>query len=353
MARKVSDICLKIVDDLLQSVGNSTLIHNSKDIELGSQFDALRRVKRLVAYRYSNYEFCAMYDLKIGEALDGIYIVFNSKLNDSLLLPKDIEDVNVEQFLEMAFIFDFDVKPIEGLSPEGVLNIIDVPNRKEWNSLQCFYPQIRVLKLKAYTPSQKDLFVLKRLFINLCCIQSESYILPFLKDSLDAYQNLINKDNLDIPIDNIIDSIKSNSWTICFLSLYQCVERLYVLAWVNHFCNIFTPHKKTSDLFKLMLKEGIEHHENQHIEHLFLSIPEAISKKIEKFYEKGQKAADYIYNLRNSIVHYQITPSNNKIQTEEDWNIVIQFMLETIVVLYDNYSKYLGEIPNADFKNVN
>ena len=76
---------------------------------------------------------------------------------------------------------------------------------------------------------------IRQLCLEMLCKSLSLLSLPFDKNTINAYLDIANTDNANIPIDNILRSIISYRWKFCFIDLYRCHERLFMLAWVDEF----------------------------------------------------------------------------------------------------------------------
>ena len=65
-----------------------------------------------------------------------------------------------------------------------------------------------------------------------------------------------------------------------------------------------------------------------------INFPEHESEKYHRI------TANFIYKLRNNIVHFRAI-NEEKSYNDEEWNVIIEFCLEVVIDLYHRYKKYL------------
>lgn len=199
-----------------------------------------------------------------------------------------------------------------------------------------------------------DDVTMKESYIRQLCLEmlsnsSSLLSLPFDNDTINAYLDIANTDNVNIPIDNVLRSIISYRWKFCFIDLYRCHERLFMLAWVDEFKSSMQSTLGLKELYKNMKSVySTEHHEDKNIASLYNLLPDNILDFL-KDEEKGnaEKIAKYIYTLRNTIVHYQRTEAIIDQMSDDQWNKIIQFLLMAIPYLYDHLANHIEELPNV------
>lgn len=190
---------------------------------------------------------------------------------------------------------------------------------------------------------------IRQLCLEMLCKSSSLLSLPFDNDTINAYLGIANTDNVNIPIDNVLRSIISYRWKFCFIDLYRCHERLFMLAWVDEFKSSMQSTLGLKELYKNMKSVySTEHHEDKNIASLYNLLPDNILDVL-KDEERGnaEKIAKYIYTLRNTIVHYQRTEAIIDQMSDVQWNKIIQFLLMAIPYLYDHLAIHIEELPDV------
>ena len=190
---------------------------------------------------------------------------------------------------------------------------------------------------------------IRQLCLEMLCKSSSLLSLPFDNDTINAYLDIANTDNVNIPIDNVSRSIISYRWKFCFIDLYRCHERLFMLAWVDEFKSSMQSTLGLKELYINMKSVySTEHHEDKNIASLYNLLADNILDVLKDEEKKNvEKIAKYIYTLRNTIVHYQKTETTIDQMSEVQWNKIIRFLLLAIPYLYDHLAKHIEELPDV------
>ena len=171
-------------------------------------------------------------------------------------------------------------------------------------------------------------------------------ILGFEVPTLQKYVEIFDSGDQNISIDNLLHSLGSNYWKFCFVDIYRCIERLFVLAWVHNYKTTMqsslTPNQ-IHDALKNRFR--IEKHEKENIEYLFTLLDPATRALLTPA-SGGMNPDNYIYELRNKIVHYQKTETEIDGIDAGKWNVIVRFLLASILELYPQFSGYITDLPN-------
>lgn len=194
--------------------------------------------------------------------------------------------------------------------------------------------------------TKKESF-LRQLCLEMFCKTPSLFSLPFDNHTINAYLDIANTDNVDIPIDNVLRSIISYRWKFCFIDLYRCHERLFMLAWVDEFKSSMKSTLELQELYDKMRRVyRTEHHEDKNIVSLYKLLPVNILNTLkDKEDRNAEKIAKEIYKLRNTIVHYQRTEKELDQISDFQWNKIIRFLLMAIPYLYNHFAKHIEELP--------
>ena len=164
--------------------------------------------------------------------------------------------------------------------------------------------------------------------------------------TLQKYVEIFDSGDQNISIDNLLHSLGSNYWKFCFVDIYRCIERLFVLAWVHNYKTTMqsslTPNQ-IHDALKNRFR--IEKHEKENIEYLFTLLDPATRALLTPA-SGGMNPDNYIYELRNKIVHYQKTETEIDGIDAGKWNVIVRFLLASILALYPQFSGYITDLPN-------
>ena len=101
----------------------------------------------------------------------------------------------------------------------------------------------------------------------------------------------------------------------------------------------------TLNFKKMKTRYSTEHHECDNIRYLYDFLPET-TLDILTTADTPFKKADYIYKLRNKIVHFQRTDEDIESIPDSDWNMIIRFVLKTIPFLYNRFNQHIIELPD-------
>ena len=257
-------------------------------------------------------------------------------------------DDNVPVF--MLAISELNIPCIRNVSEELLLEKIFTGenNRLEWQDVACFFPRMCLYELKDPWIDGNDEdceYYLRSLMVAVCCLNQQNLSLPFEKETINEYGNLLNRDDKHIPIDNILHSLLESEWKFCFLDVYRAIERLFYVSWI-HKCQIeFGSTKPIVQINDSIRKLSVEHHEDKCMIHLFSCVNGEKIGTISSVVG-DENVGKYIYRLRNEIVHFQ--KSDNRINNIDSkcWNLLIRFMVMSIIDLYALLNKYIDELPN-------
>ena len=96
---------------------------------------------------------------------------------------------------------------------------------------------------------------------------------------------------------------------------------------------------------KMKVRYQTEHHERENMQSLYNFLPQTILDSLTSA-DTTIKKANYIYELRNKIVHYQRTDFEVDSKPDSEWNIIVSFVLKTIPFLYNKFNQHITELPD-------
>lgn len=226
-------------------------------------------------------------------------------------------------------------------------NVKDIP----FETVIDYFPKLTAYHVDDIVLTDTPLFdyYLRQLCLEMLCKSSSSLFLPFEEDTLKSYLGIANAIDVNIPIDNVLRSIISYSWKFCFIDLYRCHERLFMLAWVDEFKSSMQSTLGLQELYENMKRVySTEHHEDKNIASLYNSLPdEILNIQRGKEEENATSIAKSIYRLRNTIVRYQKSDDKIDSMSDSEWNKIIQFLLMSIPYLYSHLAKHIEELPDV------
>lgn len=215
-----------------------------------------------------------------------------------------------------------------------------------------FFPEVYIYKLdgvKIVLTTPTDEYCLKQLTLKyICAVFGENQFTPvkISKDAIALYDKLAENTDHLIPIDNLVQSILAYRWNFVFLDLYRCIERLYVIGWVLDYTTTFGSSLGKEDIHKKLLDRAVAHHEDEIIKYLFTLLDAGILAGLDSIRDKTEHSV-FIYDLRNSIVHYQ---TNDVKHSDEEWNIISVFLLKAIDKLYTVLATDIILLGKKEFK---
>ncbi len=275
-------------------------------------------------------------------------------------ISKEISTTTLEacennKVLSMMLISESQTIRLQSVTESELLNSIFLePNIEdvEWSTIEAFFPKILTYKVNTLIGSslEERNAALKHLVLYALVCSPKVLILPFDKSTLQEYINLLNMEDTNIPEDNLIHSLASNYWRFCYFDIYRCIERLYILGWVHNFKTTLSSNLEIADLHsalkeKLNIKTGVEKHEDTNLEYLFSLLPSSTKTILDPVRNK-MRPDNYIYHLRNIIVHFQKNEAELESISDTQWNIIIRFLLSAIRILYPILGTYINALPN-------
>lgn len=244
----------------------------------------------------------------------------------------------------------------ETVTSEEVYNTVFTEDNKAdkipWELIKLFFPEVNIYKLDEkdiVLASPVDEYCLKLLTLKyICAVFRENLFTPvrLSEDAVTMYETLSGNVDRLIPIENLVQSILAYRWNFVFLDLYRCIERLYVIGWILDYSETFNSLLDKEDVHKKLIERFIGHHEDEIINYLFTKLDGSLLSELDTL--RGEKnQADYIYDLRNSIVHYQ---TSDVTHTDAEWNTISIFLLKAIDKLYTDLRDDIRTLGNKEFK---
>lgn len=222
----------------------------------------------------------------------------------------------------------------------------------EWGVIESFFPLIMTYEVATPIGTTRTEYqaVLKHLSLYALTCCPEVLILPFEPATLNKYAAIINLGDKNIPEDNLLQSLGSNYWRFCYVDVYRCIERLYRLGLVHNFKNSLSSSLPIDDLHtklkeRFLMKTGVESHEDTNLAYLLLLLSPA-TKNVLNPVRNGMNHENYVYRLRNIIVHYQKNEAELEAIDDVKWNIIIRFLLSAITELYPVFTSYIAALPD-------
>lgn len=186
-----------------------------------------------------------------------------------------------------------------------------------------------------------------RILTNITTGVQNMLVLNFEKDTLNLVNQLTLVTTYKIPYRLILNSLISANFSHSFLEIYRLIERMYPLNYIKEFYQ-----RSSSQLnFQQFAKElessiGWRPKEDEALKKIFDNSSvssKALIKSVAQ--KKGYRSnySNYIYKIRNSIVHFRMKHEEVKL-TDEEWNDIIYGLLK---IIDENYTKYSRELSTS------
>lgn len=346
MNRKISDVQTELFKLLTKRT--SILLDSYPDIKVflsREDYEAVRRdVIPVVQLRFGKDQIACIYEY-VGE----IYLVLPS-IYEEIRIPSLVAapDSMAVQFIHLV---TNKIEPKENASEVELQEHVFVDpsvETVEWDVILKFFPSYTMFKINDSLPADvnEKLIYLKRLCIEAVCQTSSLLQLPFNNDTINAFSSIASSTDNNIPYDNVLRSLLSYHWKFCFIDLYRCQERLLLLAWVDEFKNTMNSSLAIYDLYNAMKSRySTEHHEDENMRSLYRLLPLDILDIMTKA-DRAETKANYIYKLRNRIVHFQHSDAEIETMKDDEWNMIIRFVLTSLPFLYCRLQRYIVELPD-------
>lgn len=285
--------------------------------------------------------------------------IYNVENINYLVLPEEYVSIKMDSLIAVdekkeiiyVYLVQNEITPLDTITEEELKEFIFIDKELkniDWDVARRFFPSLSLFEIYDTLPIKKEnlMLYLKRICLAAVCQTPSMHLLPFSKEVISGYEAIANSDNDDIPYDNILHSILSYQWKFCFIDLYRCQENLLLWAWVDNFKKTMQSTLKLTNLYTSMKNTyPTEHHEKENMVSLYSLLPEDILSKMPEG-ASSQAKSKIIYELRNKIVHYQKSDVEVESIKEDKWNMIVNFLLESIPALYKTLENHIKEIPD-------
>lgn len=212
----------------------------------------------------------------------------------------------------------------------------------DFSDLEKYFLPVSIFGLKKDSLlSDKSVF---QIAVNILSDNNQISVLNFQESVLKRYNRLSISKELKIPFELLLNSMLTSKFKFCFLELYRIIERLFPVTYLQEF------HTKSKS--PIQFSEFVSELEN--ITSWKPKEDEALKKILEKngteknkiiadlTKEKGfgENLSNYIYKLRNSIVHFRMLHDEIE-HTFEEWNNLIHSILDLIEEQYINFRDHV------------
>lgn len=272
-----------------------------------------------------------------------------------LLVTGDFADFSIEECMEvddiipvfLLAIVDLNIPCLKDISGHKLLDEVFIGEKKRlcWSSIAEYFPKMCLYQLKDSWDDDVDSaeYYLRTLIASICLSNQQCLSLSFNDQTIQKYVDLINSGDTNVPIDNILHSLLANNWKFSFLDVYRIIEHLFDISWIHKYQVELGCTKTVTEIRGAFKKLNVETHEDRCMEYLFTHIKQTTTDVLTPIVH-GVNVGKYIYQMRNEIVHFQ--KSDNKINQLDGntWNLLIQFMLMSIMELYAFFRNQIDEL---------
>ncbi|MGK7920937.1 MAG: hypothetical protein AB4080_13115 [Trichodesmium sp.] len=278
---------------------------------------------------------------------------------------KTNQDEEILQILELnagivtALLFELKISIDKKVDPYNIIEEIFYPSEDKripynFSTVKDFFEPICVYKIPENSP------FLSLYNINITRISgfyviknTQLVLLKFSSNTLDEFEKLFFEGSKNIPYENLLLSLVSVSWKYSFLDIYRCIERLFPISELEEL------HQKLNIQYSLLnFADNIESYigwkpkENEALNKLINNSPDRaiqILRQVKADIEgtKEGKLGDFIYKIRNSIVHFR--PAIQQIELDDkNWN---QLIHSCLLVIEYWYAKYEPQLTDSNYNN--
>lgn len=266
------------------------------------------------------------------------------------LFTANIDEIELSVDLWIVAITELNLTINSNITPEFVKEYIlpdiedelkdqkqEVPFQK---IVECF-PEISIFTINDAVNDYKN--EINKLCIDFFCTHDEFVFLKFNANCIKSYKNILNCGYNEIPLDNILRSLTTTHWRYCFLDLYRCIERLYIIARAKEYKRDFNSSLSIVDILPIIEKKIQKNpQEDLALKELFSLLPPSSFTIIYPCKEDvNQDNSSFYYSLRNSIVHHR-KDIMDKDFDDDKWNLLITFSLNSIEILYAMFNADLS-----------
>jgi hypothetical protein len=281
---------------------------------------------------------------------------------DKLELEQEIiEEIELNGGMVTALLFDLKVSVKQTANAYQIANnILYLPEkdiiRYKFSEINHFFEPLFVYQINDKCPFveiKSD--IIKIANVNLSAfyiIQHRQIIsLRFQKETLLVFERLFTEGVKVMQYDtfeNLLFSLVSVSWKHSFLDVYRCIERLFSISfWQEFYEGLEVKDSLLNFSAKIENYTDWRPQEKEAINKLIDHAPEeAINLlreiKNDLYGNSEGKLGEFIYEIRNSIVHFR--PATKPISIDnQNWDKLIRACLLVIECLYHQYEEMLNK----------
>jgi hypothetical protein len=350
-------------------------------------------------------------DIRLTSLLKFVIFEFHSEfyfvsvsLNEQNIDSSSLEEYGLLDFdnnsgIFTALIYQLEVGVKEDIDPYKIFNEVFYPIKEdqkegfEYTKIVNFFESIKIYQMTKDCPfcsfgadnlelKKKDKDIDERLLFRLALLllvkNNTVRILKFSPETRECFVKLCEEGSAKISYENLLYSFVSFSWKHCFLDVYRCLEKLFLVPYLRTLHKLYEMIKVDEQLFldicgeqemifsipqlSKIYKEihssnsSVNFHDfatsfqnntqwkpkEENTLKILLNDQEHITSKLSDIRSNNQNAFKFIYNLRNSIVHFRsFQGTMESSYADNEWNIIVSVCLKLVIILYDEHKDYL------------
>lgn len=211
------------------------------------------------------------------------------------------------------------------------------------NEMETLFPNVFMCEVTSdYIGDQKNI---QQLIISYFTSNRKFLRLPFENSTLALINEISMLNSTILNYDSIIQILLSSQFKFAFLDIYRSIELLYQLVYVDEVHSKLALTVKKMQLLQVLEVElnRWRPREREALEKIFYGTAatdrQHIIKAIQKIDGKVKSYHDWLYDLRNNIVHLKAQHTAMKL-TDRQWNEIIHGVSNLLKYWYSKYKTF-------------
>ncbi len=280
------------------------------------------------------------FDFALFSYLNDYYFVFVGNKNPQFFYSGLLEE-KLSEGIFLSLISELNIPLLKNISETELKDYFeyyeDEYTGHDFDGLLKLFSPVCVYKINLLANDNFSI-VLHKLAIDYFCYNPEATLLPFSNECKEYYLLLTHSIGNIIPIENILRSVNASTWVYCYLDLYRCIENLYDIGKIfKHFDSFKNDINFTEFYNKLAATLKRRADEKEALCVLISLLDSNKTQYIQSFLVGSEKVDNFIYKLRNNIVHHRNDTEIVRFNDEE-WDKIIIFLILSIDSLYSKFS---------------
>jgi len=169
-------------------------------------------------------------------------------------------------------------------------------------------------------------------------------VLDFSSDVLEEFVALFLYGPEKLYYDNLLNALLSNSYKHSFIEIYQCIESLYQITYIEGLYTATKPHCSFLEfLEEVENKMSWRPVESKAISKIFSRTPSHVLTQLVdlmKSSSSSNKLPSWFYSIRNNLVHLKYF-QNKVTLNDQQWQKLIKGTLHLVTYWFNHYDKVL------------